>query len=82
MLGKDAIVLAESLWIPNLRKRIDGSTGGEAFVFESGCVVSWGVQEEDARRFVRRNMTGRGVELGKYVEEETEEVEFVTDPSE
>ena len=82
VLGKNATVLAESLWIPNLRKCINGSTGGEAFVFENGCVVSWGVQEEDARRFIQLNMTGRGVELGKYMEEETEEVEFVTDPSE
>jgi uncharacterized Rmd1/YagE family protein len=82
VLGKDAFVLAESLWIPNLRKSIDGSTGGEAFVFENGCVVAWGVQEEDARRFIQRKMTQRGVELGKYAEEETEEVEFVTDPSE
>jgi uncharacterized Rmd1/YagE family protein len=82
ILGKNAIVLAESLWIPNLRKSINGSTGGEAFVFENGCVVSWGVQEEDAKQFIQLNMTSRGVELGKYVEEETEEVEFVTDPSE
>jgi len=82
VLGRNATVLAESLWIPNLRKSINGSTGGEAFIFENGCVVSWGVQEEDARRFIQLNMTGRGVELGKYVEEETEEVEFVTDPSE
>jgi required for meiotic nuclear division protein 1 len=82
VLGKEAFVLAESLWVPNLRKSIDGSTGGEAFVFENGCVVSWGVQEEDTRRFIQQNMTGCGVELGKYIEEETEEVEFVTDSSE
>lgn len=82
VLGKNAIGLAESLWIPNLRKSINRSTGGEAFVFENGCVVSWGVQEEDARRFIQLHMAGRGVELGKYAEEETEEVEFVTDPSE
>ena len=82
VLGRDAIALAESLWIPNMRKCIDGSTGGEAFIFENGCVISWGVQEEDARRFIQLKMTGRGVELGKYAEEETEEVEFVTDPSE
>lgn len=82
VLGKDAVVLAESLWIPNLQKCIDGSTGGEAFIFENGCVISWGVQEETAQRFIQLKMTGRGVELGKYTEEETEEVEFVTDPSE
>lgn len=82
VLGKEAVVLAESLWIPNLRKSIDKSTGGEAFVFENGCVVSWGVQEEDTRQFIQQNMTGRGVEFGKYVEEETEAVEFITDPSE
>ncbi|KAG8790406.1 hypothetical protein FRC17_008913, partial [Serendipita sp. 399] len=55
---------------------------GEAFFFPNGCAVFWGVEEEYARQFLYNLVRRNGVELGRYAEEETEEVEFVTDASE
>jgi uncharacterized Rmd1/YagE family protein len=83
-------MLAEALWLPEVRvwqanhsESIDDEHGlGEAFVFENGCAVFWGVHEEDARHFLDNLVKKNGVEIGRYSEEETEEVEFVTDPAE
>jgi uncharacterized Rmd1/YagE family protein len=82
-------MLAEALWLPEVRVRhMNHSEGmdehglGEAFIFENGCAVFWGVSEEDARHFLRKFVWKRGVEIGRYLEEETEEVEFVTDLTE
>lgn len=75
----NAQILAESLWVPTLQTQ---NGNGEAFVFENGCVVFWGVEESNAKRFVRDFVRRGGAEVGRYSEEETEELEFVTDSSE
>jgi uncharacterized Rmd1/YagE family protein len=86
MKSSNAIMFAEALWLPQVRgqKHSAGDTEdvGEAFVFENGCAVFWGIQEDDARRFLDSLVRRNGVEIGRYIEEETEEVEFVIDPSE
>ncbi|PVG04432.1 putative RMD1-protein required for meiotic division [Serendipita vermifera] len=91
--SSNATMFAEALWMPEVRvvksskQRVveeddDQNRIGEAFIFENGCAVVWGIEEEDARRFLEYNFRKYGVEVGKYAEKETEEVEFVTDPSE
>lgn len=82
-------MLAEALWLPVVHVRqmnhsegIDEHGSGEAFIFKNGCAVFWGVSEEDARRFLANLIRKSRVEIGRYSEEETEEVEFVTDPAE
>jgi len=85
--SSNATMLAEALWLPVVRGRQtnhseDIGEAGEAFVFENGCAVFWGVQEDDARLFLDNLVRKNGVEIGRYAEEETEEVEFVTDPAE
>lgn len=85
MKSSNAIMFAEALWLPQVRGQKysgDAEDFGEAFVFENGCAVFWGIQEDDARRFLDSLVRRNGVEIGRYTEEETEEVEFVTDPSE
>jgi uncharacterized Rmd1/YagE family protein len=85
----NATMLAEALWLPVVHARqvnhaegIGEHGSGEAFIFENGCAVFWGVSEEDARHFLNNLVRKRGVEIGRYSEEETEEVEFVTDLTE
>lgn len=87
--SSNATMLAEALWLPVIRGRQtngneanDERALGEAFIFENGCAVFWGVQEEDARRLLNDLVRKSGVEIGRYAEEETEEVEFLTDPAE
>jgi uncharacterized Rmd1/YagE family protein len=84
----NATMLAEALWLPVDIRRMNHGEGigehglGEAFIFENGCAVFWGVSEEDARHFLHNLIQKSGVEIGRYSEEETEEVEFVTDLTE
>ncbi|PAV16037.1 hypothetical protein PNOK_0765700 [Pyrrhoderma noxium] len=55
---------------------------GEIFIFGNGTVVCWGLEEGDARKFVRDFIGGSNAEVGRLAEYETEDVEFVTDPNE
>ena len=91
--SSNATMFAEALWLPVVRvpgqrkTQISDDEGddnelGEAFIFENGCAVFWGIQEDDARQVLNNLVRKSGVELGRYAEEETEELEFVTDPSE
>jgi uncharacterized Rmd1/YagE family protein len=91
--SSNAIMFAEALWMPEVRvpkssrraveeEDDNQNRTGEAFIFENGCAVVWGIEEDDARRFLEYHFRKYGVEVGKYGEKETEEVEFVTDPSE
>lgn len=91
MKSSNATMLAEALWLPVVhvhgRQASNSETDdeqaiGEAFVFENGCAVFWGVEEDDARHFLNNLVRKNGVEIGRYAEEEIEEVEFVTDPAE
>ncbi|KAI0784848.1 hypothetical protein C8Q75DRAFT_723666 [Abortiporus biennis] len=70
--------LHDSLWVPKW-----GPQGkeGEIFIFGNGSFVCWGLEEEEARRFSDEVLKSSGVELSKLKEPETEDLEFVTDPS-
>ncbi|KAJ8072500.1 hypothetical protein PM082_016059 [Marasmius tenuissimus] len=75
-------IFHESWWVPmwspdgNKRK-------GEIFVFGNGSFVCWGLEEEDARKFASQ-VLGRVplFQIAPLKVAETEELEFVTDPSE
>ncbi|EPQ54377.1 hypothetical protein GLOTRDRAFT_130494 [Gloeophyllum trabeum ATCC 11539] len=71
-------LLHESYWVP---KWGSGGKEGEVFVFENGSFVCWGLGEEDARKFASEVIT-RGTEIGHLREAETEELDFVMDPTE
>ncbi|KZP23799.1 hypothetical protein FIBSPDRAFT_918987 [Athelia psychrophila] len=71
--------LHESWWVPRW-----GENGkeGEVFVFSNGSFVTWGLAEADARRFADTVLSKPGFQIGSLREPETEELEFVTDPTE
>ena len=69
-------VVDEACWIPKHGK-------GEIFVFpNNGSLVCWGLGEEEARKFAGQVLGFQGIQLGPFQEPETEELDFVTDPSE
>ena len=70
--------LHESWWVPRW-----GESGeqGEVFVFPNGSFVCWGLDEVSARRFADE-VVKHGAEVAPLLEDETEELEFVTDPTE
>ena len=66
----------EAWWIPKCGK-------GEIFVFpNNGSFVCWGLSEEGARKFAKQVLGFQGVQVGPLKEPETEELDFITDPSE
>lgn len=71
--------LHESWWIPAW-----GEEGkeGEIFVFANGSFVCWGLGEEEAQKFAITVLSRPDVQVGSLKEAETEELEFVTDPTE
>jgi uncharacterized Rmd1/YagE family protein len=70
-------MVSEAWWIPKW-----GKDRGEVFVFGNGSIVCWGLDESQARLFAKDIIKGKSVEVGRLAEEETEELEFVTDPEE
>ncbi|KAG2367862.1 hypothetical protein BDR07DRAFT_1392378 [Suillus spraguei] len=70
----DAQTLHDAWWVPNW------GDGGEIFVFSNGSFVCWGLGEAEARRFAREVLAPS--EVGRLRDPETEELEFVTDPTE
>ncbi|KAG7089593.1 hypothetical protein E1B28_011260 [Marasmius oreades] len=74
-------ILHESWWVPAWGP--DGKKKkGEVFVFGNGSFVCWGLEEEDAKKFGSQ-VLGRVPEfqVAPLKVPETEELEFVTDPS-
>lgn len=76
-----AQALHEAWWVP----KWVGQNGneGEVFVFANGSFVAWGLDESEVRRFSKEiidRTTGMGAP--KLAEPESEELEFVVDPSE
>jgi uncharacterized Rmd1/YagE family protein len=65
----------EAWWIPKYAK-------GEIFIFPNGSFVCWGLSEEGAKKFAGQVLAPRGVQVGPLREPETEELDFITDPSE
>jgi len=70
----DAQTLHDAWWVPHW------GDGGEVFVFSNGSFVCWGLGEGEARRFAREVLAPS--EIGRLKDPETEELEFVTDPTE
>lgn len=70
----DVQVLHDAWWVPHW------GDGGEIFVFSNGSFVCWGLGEGEARRFAREVLAPS--EVGRLKDPETEELEFVTDPTE
>lgn len=72
--------LHESWWVPKWGPK---DREGEIFVFSNGCLVCWGLEEKDARRFAAEVIDrAPGIEVAPLQEIETEELEFVVDPIE
>jgi len=75
-LPSSAQIIHEAWWIPKHGK-------GEIFVFpNNGSFVCWGLSRDEARKFAGRLLGFQGVEVGPLKEPETEELDFVVDPSE
>lgn len=68
--------LHEAWWIPKYGE-------GEIFVFpNNGSFVCWGLTEDEAKKFSRQVLSFPEVQVGPLQEAETEELDFITDPSE
>ncbi|KAF7312253.1 DUF155 domain-containing protein [Mycena indigotica] len=80
-LSLNAQKLYDAWWVS--RWTTSQGKEGEVFVFGNGSVVCWGLDEDDAHRFTME-VIGRvpGVEIAPLKAPETEELEFVVDPSE
>lgn len=71
--------LHDAWWVP--KWGVDGKEG-EVFVFGNGSIVCWGLGEAEAQKFARDIVARAKAELSPLKEPETEDLEFVTDPSE
>jgi len=75
-LPASAQIVHQACWIPKYGK-------GEIFVFpNNGSFVCWGLSEVEARKFARKVLGFQGVQVGRLREPETEELDFIMDPSE
>ncbi|OCH94382.1 hypothetical protein OBBRIDRAFT_769748 [Obba rivulosa] len=77
-LPSSARMLHESYWVPTWKYN---GQEGEIFVFANGTFVCWGLGEEEAMSFASKVLSPY-VEIGHLQEPETEDLEFVTDPTE
>ncbi|TFK28141.1 cytoplasmic protein [Coprinopsis marcescibilis] len=76
-----AQALHESWWVPKWVGK-DGKEG-EVFVFSNGSFVCWGLDDENAKLFAKEIIDkATGMSVVRLKEPETEELEFVVDPSE
>ena len=78
-LPSGSTALHDAWWVP--RYAADGREG-EVFVFGNGSIVCWGLGEAAATAFARDVVASSGAEVARLREPETEDLEFVTDPSE
>ncbi|KAF8501231.1 hypothetical protein BU17DRAFT_78426 [Hysterangium stoloniferum] len=79
-LPTTARTFQEACWIPKW-----GRPGkeGEVFVFSNGSFVCWGLGEHEAERFKKEVLQSvSGIEIAPLKEDETEDLEYVTDPKE
>ena len=72
-------VLQEAVWVPKWR---DGEKEGEIFIFANGTLVCWGLGEREAEGFATSVLSKANAEISRLAETETEDLEFVTDPTE
>ncbi|KAF8588252.1 hypothetical protein K439DRAFT_1629908 [Ramaria rubella] len=79
-LPSTARTFQEACWIPKWGR--PGSEG-EVFVFSNGSFVCWGLGEREAERFKKEVIQSvPGIEVAPLRENETEDLEYVTDPNE
>ncbi|KZV88989.1 DUF155-domain-containing protein [Exidia glandulosa HHB12029] len=79
-LPPTAVIFEDAYWVP--KWRAGEGDGAEVFLFDNGSIVGWGMDSwDELERFVGEVMRP-GVEVGRLVEWEREELEFVTDPHE
>ncbi|KDQ59231.1 hypothetical protein JAAARDRAFT_33955 [Jaapia argillacea MUCL 33604] len=78
-LPPSSVLLHESCWVPKWGEK---GKEGEVFIFENGSFVCWGLGDADARRFAAEVISPPGLEIGHLKEAETEELDFVMDPTE
>lgn len=71
--------LHEAWWVPKWGPK---GREGEIFVFQNGSFVCWGLGEQEAEKFSSEVIGRSQAQVGRLVEPETEDVEFVTDPNE
>ena len=78
-LPSNAKFLHDAFWIPHWSHN---DKDGEIFVFGNGSIVCWGLGEAEAERFAQDVIRRSKAEIAPLREAETEDLEFVTDPSE
>lgn len=78
-LPRSTQAIQGSLWLP---KWEENGKEGEIFIFSNGSFVCWGLGEEEARAFAAKYLSGSNAEVSHLREAETEDLEFVTDPTE
>lgn len=78
-LPPSSTAIHESWWVP--RWSANGKEG-EVFIFGNGSIVCWGLGEAEAERFAQEVVSRSRAEIAPLKEPETEDLEFVTDPSE
>lgn len=78
-LPPSSAALHDAWWVP--KYNVDGKEG-EVFVFGNGSIVCWGLGEEQAAQFASEVIAKSKAEIAPLKEPETEDLEFVTDPSE
>ncbi len=71
--------LHDSLWVPKWR---DNGKEGELFIFGNGSFVCWGLGEAEAQKFAKEILSRSQSEIESLSEPESEDLEFVSDPSE
>jgi uncharacterized Rmd1/YagE family protein len=75
--------LAEAWWVPRWStSEAPDAPEGEIFIFSNGSFVCWGLPEADAHAFAKNVIAKAGIEINPIKEHETEELDFVTDPTE
>lgn len=78
-LPASAHVLQEAWWVP---KWSANGKDGEVFIFGNGSIVCWGLGEAEAHQFAAEVLAKSNAEVRRLADPETEDLEFVTDPTE
>ncbi|OBZ72191.1 Required for meiotic nuclear division protein 1 [Grifola frondosa] len=79
VLPASAQTLHDSWWVPKWEAN---GKEGEIFVFGNGSFVCWGLGEEEAKDFASKVLEKSNAQVSPLKEPETEDLEFVTDPTE
>jgi uncharacterized Rmd1/YagE family protein len=83
VLSHYAQPLVDAWWIPRWSpSEAPDAPEGEIFIFSNGSFVCWGLPEAEVRRFAKDVIQKANIEVGQLKEHETEELDFVTDPTE